>query len=330
MNTTEGIEIRHTRAEGTLVYGTAKGDGSADILKAHRFRWFRSIGVWGIQSSRDKEAQHWRIDNTAAALRDAGFTVTVHIDESVRRTIEDAEADRSERSEARADRFAQRASKAAARSEALRSDSDRITDGYQGEPIKIGHHSEARHRRDLERAHNKFGQSIAEHDNAQHYTHRAEAAANHQRFRESVRVTLRRIERLEADLHRWQRERDNAQAAGAPMRVERCKREITDLTEQIGYWKKHIDEFQAANPDYKIWGPDDFTKGDFAKLTGTWHEVIRINPKSLSVAWNVRHHSLLQRAGEQFSHPRRIPYHQVFGRASAEDINAAIAKSGEG
>lgn len=318
-----GIEIRHTRADGTLVHGTAKGDGSATVLKAHRFRWFRSIGLWGIQSSRDKEAQHWRIDAAAAALRDAGFTVTVHIDETVRRSVEDAEADRYERAEARAENFTERAAKASSRSDALRNESDRITSGYQGEPIKIGHHSEGRHRRDLERAHTKFGKSITEHDKARYYANRADAAANHQQFRESVRVTLRRIERLEADLRWWQRERDSAQTASASDRVERCDREITDLTEQIAYWKKHVEDFQAANPDYKIWGPGDFTVGDFARVNGTWHEVIRVNAKTLSVASNLRHHSLIQRAGEQFSHPRRIPYHQVFGRATVDEINGA-------
>jgi hypothetical protein len=38
----EGIAITHTAAEGTLVFGTARGDGSKDILGPAGFRWMRS------------------------------------------------------------------------------------------------------------------------------------------------------------------------------------------------------------------------------------------------------------------------------------------------
>ncbi|GGR41466.1 hypothetical protein [Streptomyces roseolus] len=38
-----GIVIRHTRAGGTLAEGTARGEGTAGILKARRFRWSRTL-----------------------------------------------------------------------------------------------------------------------------------------------------------------------------------------------------------------------------------------------------------------------------------------------
>lgn len=43
-----------------------------------------------------------------------------------------------------------------------------------GEPIKIGHHSERRHRALFERNHNRMGKSIAESDKAKEYERRAE------------------------------------------------------------------------------------------------------------------------------------------------------------
>ncbi|MFE5808361.1 hypothetical protein [Streptomyces sp. NPDC056491] len=41
---------------GTLAEGTARGDGSAEILKGHYFRWSRNLGCWYLPHSRDRAA----------------------------------------------------------------------------------------------------------------------------------------------------------------------------------------------------------------------------------------------------------------------------------
>ena len=51
------IEIAHTRAEGTIATGTPKGDRSAEILKANRWRWSRQLDAWYIPRSRDQLAK---------------------------------------------------------------------------------------------------------------------------------------------------------------------------------------------------------------------------------------------------------------------------------
>lgn len=50
--------------------------------------------------------------------------------------------------------------------------------GMQGEPIKIGHHSEGRHRRLIEKAWNQIGKGVAAHRQADRLESRAEAAEN--------------------------------------------------------------------------------------------------------------------------------------------------------
>lgn len=47
-----------------------------------------------------------------------------------------------------------------------------------GQPILVGHHSEARHRRDLDKIHNKMGKSIEHSKTAEYYHQRAIAAEN--------------------------------------------------------------------------------------------------------------------------------------------------------
>jgi hypothetical protein len=62
-----------------LVHGTTRGDGTNTILKAAGFRWFRTLGVWGIAGSSDRQLNQYKIDRVADALRTAGHTVTIDI-----------------------------------------------------------------------------------------------------------------------------------------------------------------------------------------------------------------------------------------------------------
>ncbi len=41
------LTISHSAVDGTLIDGTSRGDGSGEVLRAHGWRWFRSIAMWG-------------------------------------------------------------------------------------------------------------------------------------------------------------------------------------------------------------------------------------------------------------------------------------------
>ena len=74
------LTIEHTEAEGTLLLGTSRGDGSAEVVKALGWRWGRSIGLWFVPRSRDTAPKRPLIEQTARQLREAGFEVEVSID----------------------------------------------------------------------------------------------------------------------------------------------------------------------------------------------------------------------------------------------------------
>ena len=64
--------------------------------------------------------------------------------------------------------------KAALKSEQYYEKSHSITDNIPlGQPILVGHHSEARHRRDIEKSWNAMGKSVQESDKAEDYKERA-------------------------------------------------------------------------------------------------------------------------------------------------------------
>ncbi|MDX3345926.1 ParB/RepB/Spo0J family partition protein [Streptomyces sp. ME02-6987-2C] len=278
------IEITHTRAEGTILTGSSKGDGVFEIVRPHGFWFSRHVDGLFIKRSRDRAADTWTINRAAEALRAAGHTVTVEINERARRSFSEAEADREERAEDRADRYSDRAGRAAASSEARYQASKAISDHMTGEPIKIGHHSEGRHRRDIERMDGHMRAWIQEGERSTYWSDRARVAGNYERFRKDPYRTLRRLKKLRADLRQQERYATEAAEAGRPS--ERHEVNVLDLREEIEHWEAIVKKAEADG--VKIWGPDDFAPGDYVHYSGSWYQVKRVNPATLSIAWNLR------------------------------------------
>jgi hypothetical protein len=317
------VTITHTRAEGTLLGGSRKGDGVWELVRPFGFRPFRSIGMLGITHSRDREADTWRINRATAALRDAGYEVTVEIDESQRRTFAEAEAERLDRAENRAERYGDRADRAASNSDARHRAALGALDGIEpGQPILVGHHSERRHRRAIDRSDNHMRKSIEEHGKATHYSHRAEAAEQYEERRYDPNRTRRRLEKLRADL-RW-----NECAREGATNTERYDRRIEDLNEEIAHWERVVEKAKADG--IKLWEADDFAPGDFALYLGSWHQVKRVNPKTLSIAWNLRLTKPVltledaTEAGSLWTHP--ADYTKVKARCPEEAMRAFVAE----
>ncbi|MEZ0076325.1 hypothetical protein [Planotetraspora sp. GP83] len=73
------LRIIHTRADGTRIDGTTPGDGVLSVARWHGFRLNRRKGRIEIPKSSGRTADHDQIDAAAAALRQAGFTVAVRV-----------------------------------------------------------------------------------------------------------------------------------------------------------------------------------------------------------------------------------------------------------
>ncbi len=81
-----------------------------------------------------------------------------------------------QKQEARRERYLEHAEKAEGRSRDAWAQSDRCVEGIPpGQPILVGHHSEGRHRRAIEKCHKAMGRGLAEQSKASHYEHKAEA-----------------------------------------------------------------------------------------------------------------------------------------------------------
>ncbi|CAM5537477.1 DUF3560 domain-containing protein [Leifsonia shinshuensis] len=288
------LTITHTHEAGTLIDGTSRGDGSAELLKANGWKWGRSISSWYVPFSRDRLPKTHVIERTAAALRTAGFEVDVDVDMTHRPTAE-VEADKAVRAEdraaaldAKADRKATAAEQAWDREEAA---SRALPEG--GEPIHVGHHSETKHRRAIERAHQRMGQAIQATDDAARARARADVAAAATDRRYAPAVVANRIEKLAADIRGHLRQLEGHIANRGTVYAEqippasgayrdRLTAELDELVDQHDYWQavraEQIEAGTATN-----YSRETINKGDHVRVGRSWYEVARVNAKSVSV-----------------------------------------------
>lgn len=294
------LKITHTHAEGSLVDGTRRGDSSSEILKAQRWRWSRNLESWYIPQSRDRRAKLTQINATAAALRAAGFDVEVDIDDNYRPTAE-VEADKIARQSDRADALDAKADRKADAAEAAW-DAERAayaTLPEGGEPIKIRHHSERRHRNSIDKAWNALGKAVHAERDAATARGRADAAAKTTDHRYAPVTVARRIDKLAADLRRLERTRDGYtrtlhtnsqtgqkhvethQPAGGDYR-DRILTDIDRTADKLAYWQG-VRAQQIADGKVTAFSREVVVKGDHVFYVGQWNEVVRVSAKSVSI-----------------------------------------------
>jgi hypothetical protein len=331
------ITIKHTRAEGTLILGSVPGDGILELLNPHGFRYARTVGFVYLRGSRDRAADMRRIRGAQATLEAQGHAVTLSIDETVRRTFQEAEGERYERAGVRAERLGARADRLQESSDTKWKEGRRIAASYLGEPVKVDHYSANRHMRDLERSRKMCGQAVAEEEEANRCRGLADAAATFEEGRKGVGTTLRRLDRLTADRGRIERQMAatveaavKQAAAGKPIDPEtlvsnlvRLDADHYDLCEQIAAWAGHIEQAEADG--VKVWRPEDFTPGDYCRTGERWYLVLRVNAKTLSVPksvdWKARVYNRDNQLGNRTS---TLPYDKVTGRMSGEEMAAKL------
>ena len=125
--------------------------------------------------------------------------------------ISDEDTSLVERAEQRADRFDEYSQHRAADANQARKAVSAIAEQIpMGQPILVGHHSEAHARRDVARIQNGTRRSITMWERSQYWADRAEAALRAAKYKEKPDVRYRRIKGLEADKRKTERLRDEA------------------------------------------------------------------------------------------------------------------------
>jgi hypothetical protein len=323
------ITITHTWPEGTLLTGTAKGDGSYEILRPRGWRWGRSIGCWFIPNSRHRFSKQHLISTTGDALVEAGFTVEIKIDDTPESAAE-VETAKAVQAEARADALDAKAARREGEAEAAWEKDRRLTDMLPpgGEPIKIGHHSEGRHRRAIDNAWKALGQAVHAEDEAKETRRRANIAADATDHRNSPIAVARRIDRLETEVRRCKRvlAGERAWTDETPSRLylkkptgaykDRVEAELAVAEEQVAYWQD-VRAAQQATGVATNYGKHNVKKGDKIKYRGTWYEVRRANAKSVTIPSMIG-------LGFDLGWTDTVPWHEIQDHQPAEQEQEAL------
>jgi hypothetical protein len=311
------LTIRHTSEDGTGLEGSSKGDGAWEILRARGWKFSRRFGIY-LGHTRDKAPKRGEIEQAAAALRAAGFHVDVEID-AAPRPMAESEADRAEHFEGRAEHYADKAERKVGEAKARFAASDAISEHIpMGQPVLVGHHSQRRHERDLERMHNHDRAGIEALVESRQAANTAASSAAHMQHRENPATTANRIDRLAAEERKIQRDltpcarsgrRMKPDAEGVTITCPTCYADFTigeDLTvpehgaardghreqllerleflrPELAHWRDVLAAAQAAGAAPVIdWS--NVQKGDRVRVSATrWGVVVKVNKVTVAV-----------------------------------------------
>lgn len=193
-NETGKLELRFLKSD----YMALPQEKKAEIKST--FLWSNFAGAW---VSRAKDPNLYRAVELAKAL---GMTYEGETGEKLAFS-EQVEREQDKAAD-RADRMNSRATKAVNESSSQYQRAHEIGSHIPfGQPILVGHHSEGRHRRDLDKIDNAMRKSCEAQDKAEHYEQRAEAAeytASGAKFK-NVNYLLNRIAECKKELRAIER-----------------------------------------------------------------------------------------------------------------------------
>ncbi|MGW7708288.1 DUF3560 domain-containing protein [Streptomyces sp. NPDC054771] len=278
------ITITHTPADGTLADGGEKGDGTGNILYKHGFRWFRSMGVYGIRSSRDRAPRLVAIEATAEELRAAGHTATVQIDTTVRDTTT-VRADQHERLEDRRTALAAKSDRLSQEAAALHRRSDAMVEHIpMGQPVGPGARGRA-HRNLLNRSIDTAIKASHTQQEADQMPDRIAGSHRQEAYRERLDVTARRVDRLSAELRALDRRMASLSMypeTGSGTLRRQYEGERAVLVERIAGDQAVLDKAREEGR-FGRFSKTTVHRDDLVRVRGQWRTVTRANAKTVSV-----------------------------------------------
>jgi hypothetical protein len=237
--------LRHDRLTGRswLMFATRPAAETIAALKAAGWRWSGYRKEWNHPSRRP--------------------TIPVPYED-------EGEVDYSEE---RAERLTERAGKHEAHAEAARRRGESISGGIPlGQPILVGHHSEKRHRRDIERIHGAIEKEMEHRGTAEELRQKAAASVAHQEHVSSAPVIARRLERQRADLRAAERILERLRAEGS---VGSYEQRVIDLRSDVAATEAKLAELGGV-PEHEV------GVGDVIRSRGQLFKVDRVGPKSVT------------------------------------------------
>lgn len=275
------IRVEHS-LDGTLVHGTTRGDtDTVAALKENGFKWSRNLDAWYLPRTWGESTRERRVRSLTAKL---GDRVGVDYPDngpgvSARERLDAEKA----RAAARAAHFDAKATKLDDQANAAFTRSDDLTKGIPfGQPILVGHHSEQRHRRTIDKAHKAAGKGLEASRAADRARETADNARRRAQGSDSVDRATNRVQRLEANARDLTRRLDGNPRRGTGPATGDYRDRLLRL--QV----ENDRRLEVARERLKDTGGPKFSKsnvaaGDFVKVRGVWYPVTRTNDNTVSL-----------------------------------------------
>jgi predicted RNase H-like nuclease (RuvC/YqgF family) len=188
------------------------------------------------------------------------------------------------RKEARIERYEGYSENAEARASAASSRATSILSIIPpGQPILVGHHSERRHRRGLEKADNAMRKSVEESKKVEHYDYKVRSLGYEiSRARESRKYLENRLKDAKKELRKlegW------AKVYLDQKNHENLQPRITQAKEKVAYWEKRLEEREneIRAEGGQVASPENIRPGDLVR-DGQWYPVVRVNRNTVTVS----------------------------------------------
>lgn len=185
---------------------------------------------------------------------------------------------KQERAEERADRAEDRQDRAGVEaSQRFNSSNIQAVRDLAGEPIKVGHHSEKRHRRLIEKADNDMRKGCEAMDRARHYARRAEAAratAEGKQYSDPAFLG-RRIKDQETEERLLLRRLEEARDEDYMTRLDRA---LEDVRDKLGFYQHCLESCGR-----KLWDRESLKDKKEVLVRWGWCEIVKLNPTTVAV-----------------------------------------------
>lgn len=185
---------------------------------------------------------------------------------------------------AKAERYEGYAANAEARAKSRGETADKIMSFIPpGQPILVGHHSERRHRRDIERISNNIKKSVEERDKADYLRGRAFDLSHSEEKLENRRYIGNRIKEAQKELRaleRW------AHISLGKSNQEDLNQRLAQARERLNFWQGRLAEINAKKSEggEAVASPETVKVGDLVYYKGSWMPVVRANKKTVTVS----------------------------------------------
>ncbi len=243
--------------------------------KKSRPVWIVSGNVFGLETFfRDIKGRKFR--GSWSFFKDQSCDILDYLKSNERLSYAEQIEASLERKLAKATRYESYAINAEKRAEIRQKNASAISSMIPlGQPILIGHHSERRHRKDMERIDNNMRKSVEESKKAEYFLDKSDTLTYATKKLESRRFVGNRIKDAQKEV------------AQLSKRTQPNNPRLLQAQEKLKYWQNRLVAIEAKQiaEGCQIPSPETLKIGDLVYYIGKWYPVAKVNRKTVTVSY---------------------------------------------